>query len=363
MLGFVIPLFVAAVAQSEGWENVCPERTLPKPAKELWRAPLEKGIGAFEVSWRDGATGEVSVVRTKKGSVLRIAKRNALGHVVVTAKDILSAEAGAKLRASAGCEARNSDAEYCQAFLAVWGGRERLSYDGSCTPQGRGGQKQTSLANTPPGMPDRKLGHCTVKETSSVSAAIVVAGAPSTSVWSEWTVEDFKAADAAWWTRVRNRKPPASALKPKEMSDDEFDAAALAGPDHTAKVVKKDGIARLLVDGEAKPPVFFKGSVAASVRGFYGGAKMAAAGMDLQSVHVRLGKPKMSGQGKGFWSKDGFDAVGAVAELRKGMKLAPKAKYLLSVDVSAYPEFCDEHPDEKFNGDSPTWRLANLKKS
>ena len=338
-----------AFADSEGWQNVDPSRKFPAPVREIWRASFEDGLKGFTVDWRDGATGEVAVVSRNGRKYLGIRKRNSSGCVVVTAPNILSLPPGTRLQAAAGCESDNADCEYSYGFLCVWNGPEDLSYR-SLGPYGRGGPKMTQIANTPSGFPDRKLAHGEVKGDGPVSVAIVVAGAASTSVWSEWTVEDFMVAQKEWTQKVRNRRPPSTDGQ-KELSDAEFDAFVADSADHTAKVVTRDGYSTFLVDGKAKPPVFFKGSTSVETKGFYGGAKMAEAGMDLQSVSVRLGTTKRADQGKGYWSKDGFDVKGAVAQLWAGMKRAPKAKYLLSVDVSAYPEFCDEHPEETWIND------------
>ena len=40
---------IAFGAPSDGWENAHPARRMPVPAKEVWRAPLEKGMDAFRV--------------------------------------------------------------------------------------------------------------------------------------------------------------------------------------------------------------------------------------------------------------------------------------------------------------------------
>ena len=42
-----------------GWENRNPERRMPQPAAELWRAPFRQGESAFNVEWRQGAKGRV----------------------------------------------------------------------------------------------------------------------------------------------------------------------------------------------------------------------------------------------------------------------------------------------------------------
>ena len=72
-----------ASAAGEGWTGGNPGRAMPTPEKEIWRAPFGKGIDAFRVDWRDGATGRVSVA----DGALRIEKANADGMVVVTAAE------------------------------------------------------------------------------------------------------------------------------------------------------------------------------------------------------------------------------------------------------------------------------------
>jgi hypothetical protein len=338
-------LFVSAA--DEGWRNVCATRKLPSPVKGIWSAPIDKGAEAFSVEWRDGATGTVSFARTERGHCIRIAKTTPAGYVLVSAKDSFAVPPGAKLRAYAGCESGNADCEYSYGFLRLYGKDENLSFFGMGA-YGIGGPKMNRIANTPQGMPDRKLCHRVAdqKTGTNITAAIVVAGAPSTSVWTHWGVEDFAASSKAWNAAVRARKPPAGADRVPVMTDAEFDACIAKESDHTAKVVSIDGCSRLLLDGKQVVPVFFKGST----KGFYGGAKMSAIGMDLQSTDIRLGVTKKN-QEHGFWSKDGFDVKGAVAAIRKSMMRAPNAKYLLGINLSAYPEFSDEHPDEVWVND------------
>ena len=340
-----------AFGGDDGWRNVCATRVLPPPVKGVWTAPIEKGAAAFSIEWREGATGTVSFVRTDRGPGLRIAKTTSGGYVVVAAKEPFAVPPGMKLRAYAGCASDNADCEYSYGFLRMYGKDEDLAFFSGIKSYGTGGPKMSCIANTPPGMPDRKLCHFIAddKVGTNITAAIVVAGAPSASVWTHWGVEDYTAANKAWWDAVRARKPPTGAKATPALTDEAFDAAVAAEPDHTAKVVRQDGIARLLLDGRQVVPVFFKSSNGEEVKGFYGGAKMAAAGMDLQSAGIRLGVTKK--QEQGFWSKDGFDVKGAVVKIRQAMMRAPRAKYLLAVNLSAYPEFADEHPDEVWVND------------
>lgn len=341
----------ASYCGTEGWENICPGRRTHSLARNIWNAPLAKGLSAFDVEWRDGATGTVSMVKMRRGPAIEIAKRNAVGYVVVRPKSPFGAPPGTRLRAYAGSESRDADCGYSYGFLVMHGGKERLSHFSKFDRFGRGGPKQTLMANTPPGMPDMKFAHFETDSTSgtNVYAAIVVAGAPSVSIWSGWGVEDFGAASASWWKAVRERRPPGKVRQGGAVSDGDFDAGLAADIDHTAKVEWRDGYSKFILDGKVQVPVFFKGSTSEELKGFYGGAKMEAVGMNLQSMAIRLGTTK--GQAKGYWSKDGFDAAGAVAEIRKSMKLAPSAQFLLSVDVSAYPEFAEEHPEEVWIND------------
>ncbi len=135
-----------------------------------------------------------------------------------------------------------------------------------------------------------------------------------------------------------------------EMQDEaSFDADLAREPDHVAKVVRRDGLSRLLVDGREVSPILFKGRGARPGRVLYAGRRMAEAGIDIQSLYVRFGKAP---EAFGYWTKDGFDAKGAAEAVRLSMRTAPGAKFVLSVSLDAYPEYSEEHPDE-------VWRLMD----
>ena len=55
------------------------------------------------------------------------------------------------------------------------------------------------------------------------------------------------------------------------------------------------------------------------------------------------GKP---GTPRRYWTKDGFDAKGAVADLKRGMRIAPEALFVVRICCNAYPEYTTEHPEE-----------------
>ena len=83
IFAFAVLACQIASAADKGWTGGNPNRVMPTPEKEIWRAPFNSGMDAFRVDWRDGATGCVSVV----GGALRIEKVNAKGMVVVTAAE------------------------------------------------------------------------------------------------------------------------------------------------------------------------------------------------------------------------------------------------------------------------------------
>lgn len=136
----------ASYCGTEGWENICPGRRTHSPARNIWNAPLAKGLSAFDVEWRDGATGTVSMVKMRRGPAIEIAKRNAVGYVVVRPKSPFGAPPGTRLRAYAGSESRDADCGYSYGFLVMHGGKERLSHFSKFDRFGRGGPKQTLMA-------------------------------------------------------------------------------------------------------------------------------------------------------------------------------------------------------------------------
>ena len=356
MTGFALVLAAAAVLP-QGWLDRSPERTFPVPSLEVWRAPIEKGLGCLDIDWRDGATGTVTVAELDGTAALRVEKKNAAGYLLIRPKKGFSAKKGMRLRSFAACASRDGDGESQLAFLAMYaGGKEDLSHFAKFDKKGRGGPRQTRMVSTPPGTPDRKLCHLELSNDDIVTPAIIVAGAPSTSYWNNWGVEDFTAAENAWKNSAMKRKTRALPDCCKPVDDAEFDRMVAAEPDHVAKVACRDGFARLVVDGKERLPLMFKYSTGATVHGdFTADMRMAAGGVDIQVVFVRMGVTSVPG--RGHWSAAGFDCAGAVGEIRRKMMRVPRSKFILSVGLDAYPEFAGEHPGEAWmdaNG-RPVW--------
>ena len=342
-LTIICAIYVPALAATEdGWMNVNPARAMPKPVQDVWRAPLDKGLESFRVSWRDGATGSVSVV----GGALRIVKSNSAGMVVVTAADAFDAKPGSTVQGFAACyDETPVDPDAAKAYIRLWSGKENLRWERRHF-NGTTSDSPTflQLMNTPDGHFTRKLCRTRANNSGKVTAAIIVEGAPSVTLWREWGAEDAAAADKAWKRMNSSRKPPD---RSSTMADEaEFAAAIAADSEHSARMAKTVCGGVLEVDGRPVPPIIYKPTPFGHGVPFTGGGRaLEDAGVDLQTVNVRLGV----GFGRvGFWSTNGFDCAGAVRRVKDFMRSAPKSLFFVTIRCDAYPEYADEHPDEKW---------------
>ena len=353
MSGILLAAAVAgAAALTPGWDNINPDRKEFPPQKVLWRADLD----AAKLELRGGAEGTMRVVTDADGRrKIEIVKKNDRGTMIVTAPPY-TAKKGAKLRVCAYCECEDGDPEDGYAYLRMYGKKEDLSYFKGLDKRRPGGPMMKNMVNSAPGTRIRKLAHRIADEKTGtrITAAIVVSGPPSTSLWSDWSIEDFNASVKAWESLLDSLAP--ADLSAGMQSEEDFERDIAAERDHTAKVVRRDGYTRLVVDGEETPPVIFRGS--AGFRGsdgekgrttFAGGLHVKN-GLDIQAITVRFGG--VPGKKSGCWSEKGFDAAAGVAGLRSAMRLAPGAKFIVTMKLSTYPGYSDEHPDE-------VWRLQD----
>ena len=341
-------LLAVLAAITPGWDNVNPDRREFPPQKVLWTADLS----AAKLECRDGAEGSVRVVERDGQRKLEIVKGNDRGYLLVTAPKF-EVKKGAKLRTYAYCECDDGDSEEGGAYLRLWGKTEDLTYFKGLDGRGPGGPRMDRMVNSTPGTRIRKLAHRIADKGTgtSITAAIVVSGPKSTSWWSDWGVEDFKASNRAWAEYRRKTEPPA--VEFGMVPEAEFAQALEKDRDHTAQVVKEAGFARLKVDGEDVPPVIFKGQVQKDGRITYAGGLHDKEGVNLQCVSVRFGRTEKNPLG--LWTKDGFDAALGAELVRKAMRLAPGSLFVLQIRLDAYPEWCERHPDE-------IWALADGRK-
>ena len=306
----------------------------------VWRAPLADGAAAFTVERRDGAEGEVSFANGE----VRIAKTNDRGLIVIRPKAGFALASNETVRASADVSASSAD-PYCSlGFVRTFGRKENLGLDVASERIvfGRGGIKMNVLTCTKPGAWERKFAHFTptAADGTNLVGALVVAGVRSESVWRNWCVERFADVQARW-------KKEQAAHAPRDFSadrvSDERFAAALEGPDHTARVAVRDGRPVLEVDGRVVPPVLYKSRGNTSAGSTSNGKDQIAAGIVLQAPTVRFDSvhPEFCA-----WKADGFDAQIAADALEKEMRVAPEALYLVTLSLNPPPTFAETHPDD-----------------
>ena len=323
-----------------GWENFNPERKMPEPAQELWRAPFGKGMDAFRVDWRNGAKGRVAVV----DGALRIEKMNGEGMVVVTAAEKLTVSPDRIVQGYAACYDESPvDPFEGKAYIRLWSGRENLKWDRK--HYGRSATEAPvyeELVNTPPGHFTRKLCRTRADKSGEVTAAIIVQGPPSVTVWRDWGVEDAEAADKKWdRADARLRAPDRSSTMIDEAT---FDAMLAADREHSAVMAKTPNGGVLEVDGRKMPSILYKPIPFGMGVPFTGEGKIfEQSGIDLQVVNIRFGV----GHGRiGFWSTNGFDCAGAVKRVKDFMRSAPNSLFMVTIRCDAYPEYASQHPGE-----------------
>ena len=339
-LGLLVLGEAVSAEGTPGWENVCPERLSREvpPVKVLWTSP---GTG-FDIRKEDGAEGDVSAENGK----IRIRKTNAKGRITVSAP-AFKAQNGKALRFFADVSASAAAPDKTHGYLCAHGKNRVVSPEDKIGRQwfaGGGYSYMRRLVNSAPGMTYRKYSHF-MPEGEPVTAVIAVEGEPSESVWSNWTAEDLDAAQEKWGEHWRRLVAPDRSAE--LMGDDAFDAAIAADCDHTAQIVVRDGVSRLLVDGVETPPIAYK--VGSWNNAMYSGKPLHRHGVKVGCFPIQLGSLPES---PAPWSKDGLDMKALVEKIRRQMRMADEAVFILALNTSAYPEFTAEHPDE-------TWHREN----
>ena len=319
----LLPLIAAAsLAVTPGWENVNPNRRELEPARVVWQADFS-AAGGFSLERHDGAEGRIAF----SGGALTIEKTNDRGFLVLKANSF-PAQTNLPLRLFADVNVSTGDYLYAQAFLRVCSAPDNFvrcwKLDTRYFSMG-GAEEMCGAVNAPPGGTYRKYVHYRVRSDGMVSPVIVVSGTPSVSTWRNWTAEDLDAADAKW-----------------------------AGWYEAAKLAKVDGVTRLLVDGKVAVPTAYRSKSSfgedAHLETFAGGA-VVREGVRLVVKTISMGG--RDGEKRRYWTKAGFDAAGAVRDIKDALRIASDALCILGLSCNAYPDFSRvEHPDE-------VWRLED----
>lgn len=336
-----------------GWENTDLARSEFPPTKVIWNAPK---IG-WTVEKEGGAEGTVDITN----GIIVIRKTSEKGRIVVTAPEF-RVEKGRIIRFFVDVAAKTDFAEGARGYLSTWSrARKIASFDPVTKKFGWfmfGGVHMTEILNSAPGMTWRKYRHLE-PDGDEAHVAIVVEGNASESVWSGLAAEDFDAAQTAWgeYFDKMNLQDRSSDLS----SEDDFERKLIADSDHVARIVTKDGVSHLEVDGNIVPPIVYKtpGHIGAKEAG-----RMCYAGKPLQRAGVRIGVAQCRfgdlPEYPGFWTKRGFDVQGAVRAIRDQMRAGDESLFILTLNVTAYPEFTtEEHPDEIWLNEDGTVPLGN----
>ena len=337
-----------------GWQDENPMRKIFEEPKVLWKAANYKK-STFVLKKVAGAEGEMLVM----DGAIRIVKTNDKGFLIVEgpAFDI---EKGREVRLSADVEVSGSNGETAHGFLRAYGKAPNYGVSPLFESDfaAAGIPRMLGLPNSPKGQTYRKYGNQVAKD-EVMTPVIVVDGSPSVSTWKGWKVSDLKAEREEWHKATRVRWPK---VKDKDREDEaKFAAGLAADTQHTAEVVRMNGISQLLVDGRKVLPIAYKGPHAGGDAipppERFSGRPFDGSAVPLMVKDIRLGKVPGS---RGYWTKDGFDAKGAVSEIRNSMRLAPKTPFVIAIGCNAYPEFArEEHPEEAMKHEDGSVVMGN----
>ena len=333
---------------TDGW--VLPPRNIANPDNsKAWFAPIRDGAAAFEVVKLGGAEGEVTFT---EGSI-RIVKTNDKGRIRVTPLHPVSLMPDMRrFRVSVEVESSSANPRAAKGYVRIGHRNANGEIGYNYAADGRalsGKSKLDQIIVTPKDRPQLKAAHFNREkgDASAVHVAIVVEGGASVSEWRDWRVDTVQEIER---TNTRVRK----GLDGRDFSCDMTDAAAFdvrlaSDTDHTAKVIREDGFAKLTVDGKLVPPILYKGSDVVSQGLRFCGRRMHDAGFPLLVASVRFGSTT---HWEGPWTTNGFDAVKAVDMVRHAMRTAPDALYVITVRLDAPVGWCDTRTNE-------IWRTKN----
>ena len=339
-----------------GWRNVNPNRQELASAKLYWESAFELGESAFVVEMCGGAKGDVSF----NGGAMTIRKTNEQGWIAVRSRESISAGIGQKLRSFADAEVYGADPFNSVAFLRLLGRDRSLVASWELDVKGifmLGGPKMGLLANTAPEQTERRFASMRVTELSgtNLTPVLVIAGAPSTSVWKRWGVEDHDAAVKKWRKYVAEHQGVEGRLS-KGVTAAEYFKRLECDIDHTAKVLRGEDETRIVVDGRLDVPVLYKPNHCRTGKWYRStGSFLSQEGIRLQAFLIDARNCFAS---KGFEAgiEDGLD--NALEQMRR----APDALFIVSLNLNVPREWTASHPDDVWQNPDGTAVYGNYDK-
>ncbi|MBR7131351.1 MAG: beta-galactosidase, partial [Lentisphaeria bacterium] len=342
-------LMLLAGGNPEAWSGAGERSQEVNFSTALWHETLE-GEQPFTVEFCDGAKGKVEIISGagRNGSrALLTEKSNNTGYIVIKFKKVLPVKNGDKLQFNAFYQGKQAVAKYSGAALRLLpvGSRDFGLY--SFYPGIYGGERMQLVVNTPGKNWEKKIGQRIIKDKiTQVEPVLLLTGAASSAVWDDFYIENEKAA-ADNWNRFLRRSSPRD-RSGQGVSDAEVDKILANSIDHTGKVVKIDGKARLLIDGKIAAPIinepymhYIKGKNYSNAKEF------SEAGVELMRPFIRLGEAFPQKTYPGFWKVDGsLDIAGAIDMIRQTMRMAPHCKIVLTIGLQPYWKFAEKYPSE-----------------
>ena len=341
-----------AFSATDGW-SLPPRRISGQPdSGRAWFAPVEGGPSSFDVSRIGGAEGDVEF----SGDEIVVRKTNGVGKIVVMPQEAVVMPASAadrRLRVSAEVESEASEPGESKAYVRIGhpDASGEIAYSHKADGWALSGKaKLDRVIDTPPDRPQLKAAHFIAEpgDTNAIRVAIVAEGAPSVSIWRNLRVDSVRnvvAANAKYGKR-RHGRDFSDDMAPPGVLEEKLAADSI---DHTAQIVKRDGFARLEIDGRPVPPVIFRGGRATAAAHSFGGRRMHEAGVPLLAACIRFGSTLTE---TNSWTLEGFDVGKAADEIRRSMRVAPDALYVVTLRLDAPAGWCSTRSNDM-------WRAEN----
>ncbi|MEM6391567.1 MAG: beta-galactosidase [Planctomycetota bacterium] len=329
----------AQLGPGDGWtSHTTLGRNIFDPAKSLLaNAGFEHAQGnlpaGWSVSYRDGAEGQVELVRDVARSgkhALKITKTNARGFILVSKPYRFKGE---PIPLALNGFYRVTDADPLRTISDL-----RIEVDDTLRwehpTMDFGYNEPGTLLTTAEGWERRTAVYKRAPNGDQVRIHIIAAGNPHTVWWDDLCLENYQAFASRFWDY--------SAPQP-------VDYGGAVAPESSLETLKRSGEVRnaKLVRGETGlPHIAFRGgkhpvsllTTLTFEEGQHGGRQFSEAGVNLQSIIL----PEESFlQGKGQ-----MDCSVAIDTIKTAIRAAPDAGISLTLQLNPYRGFLDDFPED-----------------
>ena len=323
-LRILFAIVVGMIAAAECYSFCTDDLSKDPDVREYWK--FDDAKNKIEVECVDGAGGVLSV---SPDGVIVFNKTNDVGTVYLRAIGAQGIPLKTQLRFSVNCSCTNALPLESQLELMGEVNGKFVYTNPYLIKRGAGSAiaKQNILVNKTL----TKIAYISGSK-KPIIPVIRISGAAATVSLKDWKARDLIDAKK----RFEETRRPIKLAAPKQMPEEEFAKMLAEDVEHTARMEVRDGRTVMLIDGKEAAPILSR--LKGGESNFFG-ANLHAAGVPVIGMPVEFAK-------KGWWNTNGFDAVGAVDNIVSRMRLAPKALFLLSFNITAYKEMAREYPGE-----------------